>query len=100
MLFEILTGWLDTRATRDASPMRLYGVRKLSERGGQFWVHTRCYGCGRRACFLASEIEKRLPLHKRLDADIDTLKERFKCSGCGARNPAVWSMADPMEPEP
>lgn len=79
--------------------MRLYGVRKLSEMGGRFYVHVRCRSCQRRICFLASELEKRLPVHKRLDADLDMIKERLSCSDCKARNPWVWSDSDPMESE-
>jgi len=32
----------------------------------------------------------------RLDADLDTMKERFTCRGCGAKKPSVWSMSTPM----
>jgi len=35
----------------------------------------------------------------RMDADLDTLKERFKCSACGARNPSVWSMSEAIDEE-
>jgi len=77
--------------------MRLYGVRKLGELDGQFYVHTRCNGCQRRACFWAKDLQARLPMRLRMDADLDMLKERFKCSACGARNPSVWSMSDPMD---
>jgi len=77
--------------------MRLYGVRKLSEMDGQFWVHVRCSSCGRRACFLARDLEARLPMRLRLDADLDLLKERMRCEGCQARHPSVWSMTGPME---
>lgn len=79
--------------------MRLYGVRKLGELDGQFYVHTRCGSCQRRACFLAKDLQAKLPMHQRLEADLDTVKERFKCSACGARKPSVWSMSEPMDEE-
>jgi DNA-directed RNA polymerase subunit RPC12/RpoP len=97
--FRILTGWLDTGPARDASRMRLYGVRKLSELDGQFWVHVRCPSCAHRSCFLARDLEVRLPMRLRLNADLDTLKDRMKCAECGARHPSVWSMSDPMDQE-
>jgi len=77
--------------------MRLYGVRKLSELDGQFFVHVRCVTCGRRACFWAQDLQARLPMKVRMDADLDTVKERFTCRGCKGRNPTVWSMSTPMD---
>jgi hypothetical protein len=84
---------------RDASRMRLYGVRRLSELDGQFFVHVRCQKCGRRACFRARDLEGRLPMALRLNADLDTVKARFVCANqeCKGRNPTVWSMSEPME---
>lgn len=76
--------------------MRLYGVRKLAELEGRFYVHVRCRACGHGTSFLAADLERKVPLHQRLDADLDTVKERFVCR-CGARSPWVWSMTDPME---
>jgi hypothetical protein len=76
--------------------MRLYGVRNLNERDGRFYVHIRCSACQRRNCYSAAELLMRFPMHKRMNADLDALKQRLRCQ-CGARNPAVWSMADPME---
>lgn len=77
--------------------MRLYGTRQLSEHGGKFWVHARCNSCARKRCFLASDLERRLPMHLRVGADLDTLKERMKCAGCGARRPTLWAMSEAMD---
>jgi len=79
--------------------MRLYGVRKLSEIDGQFYVHVRCQTCGRRGCFWAKDLQARLPAHLRLEANLDTVKQRFVCSepGCKARHPTVWAMSTPMD---
>ena len=88
---------MNPHASRHASRMRLYGVRKLSELDGKFWVHVRCPACGHRTCFLARDLEARLPLALRLNADLDLLKERMRWADCGARHPSVWSMAGPME---
>jgi hypothetical protein len=35
----------------------------------------------------------------RLDADLDTVEERFACRECGARSPWVWSTSTPMDEE-
>lgn len=72
------------------------GVKKLYERDGQFYVHVRCRSCMHGVSFLAADLERRVPLHKRLDADLDMVKGRFVCR-CGARDPWVWAMAEPME---
>jgi hypothetical protein len=77
--------------------MRLYGVRKLSELDGQFFVHARCVKCGRRSCFWAKDLQARLPMRLRLNADLDAVKELFTCKECKARKPTVWAMSTPMD---
>lgn len=79
--------------------MRLYGVRRLSEMNGRFYVHVRCQGCQRRTCFLASDLEALLPMRLRIDADLDTIKERLTCKECKSRQAWVWSDSDPMDEE-
>jgi len=75
--------------------MRLYGVKRMGELGGRFWVHVRCRGCQRRACIYASSLAAKMGPA----ADLDDVKERLRCTTCGARRPWVWSMAEPMEDE-
>ena len=75
--------------------MRLYGVRRLGEMGGAFYVHIRCRSCQRRTCFKASDLAIRLGP----TTDLDVVKEKLKCTDCSARNPWVWSASEPMEEE-
>jgi phage FluMu protein Com len=79
--------------------MRLYGVRKLVWAGGLFYVHLQCRACKRMNCFSSEELlERHFPLHERMNADIDRVMQRARCTGCGKKNAVAWTMAEPMDP--
>jgi hypothetical protein len=75
--------------------MRLYGVRKLSEMDGTFYVHIRCRACGRRSAFLAKVLAAKLGAN----ADLDLVKEKLKCMDCDSRSAWVWSDSDALNDE-
>lgn len=69
----------------------------ISNRLREFWlIELKCRGCGKVKML---GLDDQLRMSKQND-DMFWWRERFKCSGCGAKNPYMTVVSTHMTPPP